>query len=266
MMLEMFPEYVNKANRRFSLMNDYDTDEKIVIFGDSYAHSGGEFLNPVREKQYFDKSWFGHLHHKTKKQIWNWGCGGTSLLYSKQNLFGYLNNEDYDKDDYIIFIATSHNRIPTFPNDSKYKSHWQSMLLGFFENRISKKDESYKMFIENKKVMEWFSYTLFTEDFINELRMLQVFLNSLPNKTLLLPAFKYNDANKFLDIKEFCLCDVTVNEKKHKWLFVDKENPAQMRFDTRKQHMSDTNNEILADMIINHYKGISSFKLEDFKK
>ena len=114
MKLEMFPEYVNKANRRFSLMNDYDTDEKIVIFGDSYAHSGGEFLNPVREKQYFDKSWFGHLHHKTKKQIWNWGCGGTSLLYSKQNLFNYIDSDNYNENDDINFTSLNSNRFTLF--------------------------------------------------------------------------------------------------------------------------------------------------------
>ena len=269
-MLEIFPRYVNKKDRIFTWLNDYDSEEKIAIFGDSYAYSENKpFKDKSVQNHFNNKSWFGHLHHKTKKQIWNWGCGGTSLLYSKQNLFGYLNSEDYDKDDYIIFIATSHYRVPTFPNDSKYKAHWQASILGFFEKRISEKEESYKIFIENKKVIEWLAYTLFTEDFINELRMLQVFLNSLPNKTLLLPGFNYNDANKFLDVKEFCLCDVSTKEKKYKTPFTNitnKEYPYQMSFDNRKQHMSDTNNEILANMIDNYFKGISSFNLEDFER
>ena len=86
-MLEMFPRYVNKKDRIFTWLNDYDSEEKIAIFGDSYAYSENKpFEDKNVENDFNNKSWFGHLHHKTKKQIWNWGCGGTSLLYSKQNV------------------------------------------------------------------------------------------------------------------------------------------------------------------------------------
>ena len=82
-----------------------------------------------------------------------------------------------------------------------------------------------------------------------------------------MPAFNYNDANKFLDVKEFCLCDVSTKEKKYKTpLFTNitnKEHPYQI--DNRKQHISDTNNEMLANTIDNYFKGISSFNLEDFE-
>ena len=115
-MLEMFPRYVNyiKTKRIFTWMNDYDSDEKIVVFGDSFAHSGGMFKNSQAEKSFNKKSWYGVLHHRTQKQIWNYGDGGTSLQYSKQNLFSYLNSEDYNEDDCIVFVTTSYNRVPIF--------------------------------------------------------------------------------------------------------------------------------------------------------
>ena len=266
-MLEMFPRYVNKKDRIFTWLNDYDSEEKIVIFGDSYAYSENKsFKDKNVEKHFNNKSWFGHLHHKTKKQIWNYGCGGTSLLYSKQQLFGYLNSEDYDENDYIIFVTTSHTRIPSFPNDIIYKPNYQASILGFLNNSIPKTHESYDVFNKNKKVFEWLSYTLSKEDFINELRLLQAFLGSLPNKTLLLPAFEYKDANNFLDVKNFVLSNVSEKENIHDTLFTTKTHPRRMGIDPRKQHMSDKNNEILANMIDNYFKGISSFNLEDFER
>lgn len=266
-MLEMFPRYVNKKDRIFTWLNDYDSEEKIVIFGDSYAYSENKsFKDKNFENHFNNKSWFGHLHHKTKKQIWNYGCGGTSLLYSKQQLFAYLNSEYYDENDYIIFITTSYTRIPSFPNDVTYKPNYQASILGFLDNSAPKTHESYDVFNKNKKVFEWLSYTLSKEDFINELRLLQAFLDSLPNKTLLLPAFNYPEADKFLDIKKFCLCDVSENEAIHDTLLLTKEHPRIMGVDPRKQHMSDTNNGILANMIDNYFKGISSFNLEDFER
>ena len=68
------------------------------------------------EIEHNNKSWYGVLHHRTQKQIWNHGNGGTSLQYSKQQLFSYLNSKYYKEDDYIIFVTTSYTRVPSFPS------------------------------------------------------------------------------------------------------------------------------------------------------
>lgn len=279
-MLEMFPRYINytKPKRIFTWMNDYDSDEKITIFGDSFAHSGDTFEDKEKETEYNNKSWYGVLHRSTQRQIWNWGNGGTSLQYSKQNLFSYLNSEDYNEADCIVFITTSFNRVPTFPiGDDRYKPHMQAQLLTFLTDNkgTSAKrgalgdgdTKSYDLFKQHKKQIEWLSYTLSKEDYINELRMLQVFLNSLPNKTLLIPAFNYPEADKFLDIKNFCLMDVSEREPLNESLYLNKEHPRIMGVDPRKQHMSDENNEIFAVKIANYFKNgdIKTFSLEGFE-
>jgi len=279
-MLEMFPRYINytKPKRLFTWMKDYDSDEKIAIFGDSFAHSGGTFKNKQAENHFNNKSWYGVLHHRTQKQIWNYGDGGTSLQYSKQNLFSYLNSEDYNEDDCIVFITTSYNRVPIFPiGDDRYEPHMQAQLLTFLtDNKVTwakrgalgdGDTKSYDLFKRHKKEFEWLSYTLSKEDYINELRMLQVFLNSLPNKTLLIPAFNYPEADKFLDIKNFCLMDVSEREPINESLYLNDVHPRIMGVDPRKQHMSDRNNEVLAVKIANYFKNgdIKTFSMEGFE-
>ena len=278
-MLEMFPRYVDRYKRPFTWMNEYDTKEKIVIFGDSYAYSHGyprAFPNKETEDNFNNRSWYGHLHHRTKKEIWNWGYGGTSLLYSKQNLFNYLDGEYYDENDDIIFVSTSYTRLPMFPNELKIEPNYQAQVVTHMMNGASpshhkhllKTDKSYNLYYSNKKAFEWYSYTLTKEDFINELRMLQVFLNSLPNKTLLLPAFNYPEADKFLDIKKFCLCEVSENEEIHETLFFNKEHPRTMGIDPRSQHMSEKNNKTLSMKIENYFrnKDINVFSMEGFER
>ena len=281
-MLEPFPRYVNysEPKRRFTWMNDYDSNEKIVIFGDSFASSDGDFEVKENEIEFNNNSWYGVLHHRTQKQIWNYGHGGTSLQYSKQQLFNYLNREDYNENDCIVFITSSYNRVPIFPiGDPKYKPNFQAQILSFLTDGkevMSKQRkgiladgnmESYHLFRKHKKEIEWLSATLSKEDFVNELRMLQVFLNSLPNKTLLIPAFNYPEADRFLDIKEFCLLDVSEREPINETLYLNKEHPRIMGIDPRKQHMSDRNNEILGIMIDNYFKNedVNIFSLEGFE-
>lgn len=278
-MLEMFPRYVDRYKRPFTWMNNYDTKEKIVIFGDSYAHSHGgigAFPDKKAEDDYNNKSWYGWLHHRTQKQIWNYGYGGTSLLYSKQNFFNYLDSDDYNKKDSIVFITTSYTRLPMFPNelqvDPKYQTDVFSYLYHNFKTEKHKhklkNQPSYKLYDSIKKELKWYSYTMTREDFINELRMLQVFLNSLPNKTLLLPAFKYPNADKFLDIKDFGLSDVSENEKIHEKLFKTTAHPRTMGVDPRYQHMSETNNKRLSVKIENYFKNKdpSIFSLRGFER
>ena len=280
MKLEMFPRYVDRYKRPFIWMNTYDTKEKIVIFGDSYAYShGGAGAFPTKEIEddYNNKSWYGCIHHHTKKEIWNWGYGGTSLLYSKQNLFNYIDSDNYNENDDIIFISTSYSRLPMFPNELKVEPSFQAQIFSYmglnppvspsYHKHLLKTDPAYKLYHSNKKELEWYSYTLTKEDFINELRVLQVFLNSLPNKTLLLPAFNYPEADKFLDIKKFCLCDVSINEKIHETLYTNKKHPLRMGIDPRMQHMSERNNKTLSRKIENYFKNgdVNVFSMKGFK-
>ena len=81
-MLEMFPRYVNyiKPKRIFTWMNDYDSDEKIVVFGTALLILEA-CSRTVRLKKVSIRKLDGVLHHRTQKQIWNYG---TSLQYSKQ--------------------------------------------------------------------------------------------------------------------------------------------------------------------------------------
>lgn len=295
-MSEIFPRFTDTTNRRFTWMNNYDTDKKIVIFGDSYAHSGGAFVDKDKQEEWMKASWYGVLHHRTQRQIWNYGEGGTSLQYSKQNLFRYL-DKHYDPSDWIIFISTSYTRIPQFPDWLNAEPRYQALILPYLiemadkrkfkekfltkhENRI-KNSIPYQMFYPNRKAMEWVSHTLVREDFINELRMLQVFLNSLTDKTLLMPAFRYEGMDEVLDMKEFSLTKISESEPIHDTLFSSKEHPRTMDidprdpkkqpqfegWDPRKQHMSNRNNEVLGVKIDNYFKNgdMKTFSLNGFE-
>ena len=103
---------------------------KVVIFGDSYANS-----EPV------DWSWSNAL--KDHYVVANYAYAGSSDVYSRIQLFDYLQSNKYSKDDVILFFATSlwrMNLLNVFKNittQSTYMSHAYIELGKFTKNAES---------------------------------------------------------------------------------------------------------------------------------
>jgi len=97
---------------------------KIVIFGDSYANS-----EPV------DWSWSNKL--KTYYDVVNFAQAGSSDVYSRIQLFDYLQSNEYSEDDVILFFATSlwrMNLLTVFEKvheQSTYMTHAANILGKF---------------------------------------------------------------------------------------------------------------------------------------
>jgi len=260
-MKDYFPKFVDRRKRESFELNKYAEDKKIVIFGDSYAKSHD---GPIDD---LGKNWYAILHDRTKRRVITHGQGGTSLLYSKQELFKYLNSETYNEDDWIIFISTSYSRIPFVHIDDGWKPYQQSQIFSYLSD-VKIDDIDYSIIEDNKDALEWVARGITQEDFINDVSMLQAFLNSLPNKTVLIPAFRYYAMEKFLDIKDFSLVEVSEQETIHESLFHDGKEKLFIKTDPRYNHMSNRNNEVLAVKIQNYFNNgdISTFTLKGFSR
>jgi len=253
-MYNYFPKYVDRTDRDTFHVNMSEFDNKIVIFGDSYAkpHEGSE--------EDLNKNWYSILSYRTKRQVVLYSQAGTSLLYSKQELFNYLNSELYNENDWIIFITTSFTRIPFVHIEDGWKYHQQSQILSYILKE-NLRDEDYHIIKKNENTLKWLSRGISQEDFINDMRIMSTFLKSLPNKTLLIPGFYYQGIEKFLDIKDFYLNGVSQYENIH-------EHILSLNRDMRYNHMSDGNNKVLATKITNYFKNgdTNVFSMEGFKR
>ena len=165
---------------------------RIIFFGDSY----------VQPKE--DLNWTRMVCNKLNRQSWNYGRGGTSLLFSINNFFRYIEN-DYREDDYIIFVTTSYTRFPkVHPNIDAGIS---AALLEFsMSNNTSSEG---KLYYENQLDLVAWLATVYCnqEDFRHQCLMLDNYLSNMRNKTIIIPAF---DVQHWSKSKNFCLYNVTM--------------------------------------------------------
>ena len=92
---------------------------RLVIFGDSFFQysTGTDHKIPNQ-----GLSWTGLLAKNLNKSILSYANAGTSLNYSVQMLFYYMETE-YDENDTIIFGVTSNTRVPNLLDDSHLGWH-----------------------------------------------------------------------------------------------------------------------------------------------
>jgi hypothetical protein len=80
---------------------------KLICFGDSFIDGGVNGFDDGSPR------WFDILAEKLGvEETKNFGKWGSNFNYQLVNLYRYLNSEDYDKTDYIIFTIPDSYRMP----------------------------------------------------------------------------------------------------------------------------------------------------------
>jgi hypothetical protein len=245
---DLFPDKVE--NTFFKRLEEHTNREhRVVFFGDSFVESYDD-----------DRNWTRIVSDSFElpRQHINYGAGGSSLLFSINNFFNYIEN-DYNEEDYIVFITTSHYRLPKV--HSNVNPRFSSMLLDWVENRFLNKSEKYtqdRMFVATNEyysshiqVVNYAATVLCNaEDHRHQLKLMQNYLNNLPNKTLFLNAFptpKFEIEDEF----EFTLLEVA----------------GITNFKEIINHMSQEHNEILAKQVLRYFDNndIFVFDMVEYK-
>lgn len=220
---------------------------KLVLFGDS-------FVSIHLDEEY---SWPFLLAHKLNMStdaILNFGKPGTGLDWSICQFLKYLNSDDYNENDIIIFVVTHYARPPIIENEN------QSMSAGFnaYYNKIKQGIPSnVKEYYEKYDAFYRTWFDLQTDDMKYKDRwLLALALKQLPNFTVLMSGFDDivlpSQANHILlqDSKNFLKIDsnfmsISRNEMMNKKL-VMRDFYNYFGYEPRTCHLSNSNNEIMA--------------------
>jgi hypothetical protein len=223
-------EYVNNLSSK---------NGRIVVFGDSFA-------------EYHHNGWVGQLVNQMNIKILSYACPGSSLNYSVQNFFNYLNT-DYDKNDFIIFLFTGWGRVPF--SLKGYSGKVQCGIIDFKNNLIDEYREEapdvYDYYVKNKTFWnQCIENNIYSIDDYNNLRELMVsYLNSLPNKV-----FYFSSFLPFKNINDMCMFDICMLENRQ-------------NFDGAN-HISFENGDIFANLVYGYFMGdktMSDFNIKMFK-
>lgn len=246
--------------------------KKLVIFGDSYADKvrGGPTLDKIF-------AWYDHLAEKLNLTVLHYGRNASSIEFSMNKLYEYINSSEYSEQDIIIFVSTSLSRSPIIHNDvpDATAGKWVSYLNG----SLSKDDQHYAHFRMNhnfyKQLFEWFNHNLAHQQRTN----ISCLLKILPNTAIIISAFQ-NDVDHALraDRKYLLANDdnfILINTNLHR-ITVDELSGSNKQFfdfhkffggECRHSHLSKSNNIILADQLYqclvhktNKYFDASKFK------
>jgi len=230
----VFPDSV--TNEVFNPVIEYtDKQNRIMFFGDSFVEVGAEH------------NWTRELCKIYDRQSWNYGRGGSSLLFSINNFFRYIEN-DYKPTDIIVFVTTSHTRFP------KVHSTVDPGISAAFMNHVIKnwpdQREDIYYYEWQPDLIAWLASVYCNqEDFRHQCIMIDNYLKHLPNKTVLLPAFGLKDWVK--QGKDFCLFDVAE--------LTEYKGPI--------NHMTEIQNITLANQVHEYFKtdDYSKFNLKAYK-
>lgn len=222
---------------------------KLVLFGDS-------FVSIHLDETYSWPFLLAHNLNISTDNILNFGKPGTGLDWSICQFLRYLNSDDYNENDIVIFVVTNHGRPPIMENEN------QSMSAGFnayynntqgIPNNVKKYYENYDLFYRT-----WFD--LQTDDMKYKDRwLLALALKQLPNFTILMSGFKdivlssqanhilLQDSDNFLKI-ESDLISISKNEMMNKKLGL-RDFYNYFTYEPRTCHLSNSNNKVLADQL-----------------
>lgn len=229
-----FPKYLELSDRKCTALH-LNRPNRLIIFGDSFAETRLE--GEIGTADMWKDSWTLHLASMLNASILNWALSGSSLNYSMQNLFFYLKHH-YNDTDIIVFVTTSYGRLPATEEhmSPKIQANFKNYLAGDHEHI---EPEVLKHFHKMKDTYSFLTeYLCVREDFINQVKMLDAYLNTLPNKTVLIPGFN--------EISEKSLYNLSMSEPNlgHHVLK-----------DKRCNHFNKENNKHLAKQIHWHLQG-----------
>lgn len=222
-MSNIFPGHVK--NLKTKHVEEYtDRERRIIFFGDSF----------VEPKEYYN--WTRSLSDKLERQHINYGRGGSSLHFSINCFFKYIET-DYREDDYIVFVSTSYTRFPkvhphTDPGIAAAMLNYLQDQQTFF--KLSEASEAKKYYDQHKETVKYMS-TIFCnqEDFRHQLMLITSYLNNMKNTTVYIPGFH---VAYFVSEEEFNLVNVA---EKNGWKGLI-------------NHLTEKQNETLAKQVVKY--------------
>lgn len=247
----MFPTKLDYSDRDIKKYYTERSQGRLVVFGDSFAETSTR--NDPEET-----CWIFVLAKMLNYSILNYARGGTSLNYSVQMFFEYLETE-HNYDDYIVFVTTSYSRLPAVPKGIDYG--YMSSLVNYYNDEFKFKREykdRQKFYTNNLQAMNYMAENICTlQDFKNQIILLYSYLNSMENKTAMIPAFEHRQSVSYLvGIKDFSLDKISENENIYR-------NSTMV--DDRVCHMSTENNNVLASVVYRFFE-TGNYKLFNFKR
>lgn len=222
----------------------------LILFGDS-------FVSPWHEGDH--KTWFELLAEDLGTTYKTYGVHGSSFEYSTLKFFEYLNSEEYNPEDYIVFVLTSNVRSPVIAKD--FVPRWAALTYAkvFYDqqdkayqkrlDKITEPDEHFNRFKTFYK--DWF--LLQNNDLILAQRyMLLSTLHSLPNKTVSISGWNIETpvASKFDNHINCLLWEASDNEivGGSIWDFITQHGR-----DFRMNHFEEKNHLVLKDAVYSYF-------------
>jgi phage FluMu protein Com len=229
--MNVFQSYIELEDRH-CVTAHLNRPNRLVVFGDSFSQT---YLDD--EMSTWNHGWTYHLASMLNASILNWSLSGTSLYYSIQNFFYYLKHfrQEYD---IIIFVTTSYGRLPTTPDGVSPRI--QAMFKNYITGDTSQIGADIKEHFDkmNDTYMFIAEHMCAREDFINQIKMLEAYMNTLQNQTVLI--------NGFNEYGKRCLYDLSAEEE---------FNSHHEMKDPRCNHLNEENNKKLAKQIHWHLQG-----------
>ena len=249
--------------------------KKLVVFGDSFAnYSKGPASGDIT------CSWASDLAERLGIPLLMYGIAGSSLSYSLHMFFEYYVSEDFDPEDYIIFLTSE----PVSRSYTKTMTHPSlGVAPGALNNPYYTKAEQ-RWIKNNIKSLVWYQMSCANQglnfDLVQVFSTLKVWSETnLTNKLLVIRVFGiYFDqqidelnnivkpTSNFFPIltKEDSLFKISIDEFASEELFyecIDRNDP-------RMNHLSKGNREIMVRLVGEIFKtnSIDGFRSSHFIK
>jgi hypothetical protein len=234
---------INYEKRQIHRTDNNKKGRRLVVFGDSFfQHSTGKIHNIPNQ----GLSWTGLLADHLNMSLLNYANSGTSLNYSVQMLFHYMETE-YDENDTIIFGVTNGARATNLLDDESQGWHstaWKFIDPDFELSSITKEQSKY--FKKDKEFWQtYLTRCMYADDVKNQFSLVQTYLNTMKNDVLVLHSF-----SDLFDGDEFNLMQI-----------VRREN---LKYFEKLNHMSDTNKKLLARQAMKYFMYIGQNKRSPF--
>lgn len=250
----VFPIKLDYSDRDIKKYYTERSQGRLVVFGDSFAETS-------TRKDLNETCWVFVLAKMLNYSILNYARGGTSLNYSIQMFFEYMETE-YMSNDYIVFVTTSYSRLPALPKGVDYG--YMSSLANYYNDEFKfKRDfkDRQKFYTNNLQAMNYMAENICTlQDFKNQIMLLYSYLNTMKNKTVMIPAFEHRlSISKLVNKEDFSLDKVSEGEN------IDRSSTM---VDDRVCHMNTENNKVLANVIYRFFEtgNHKLFNLKRFNK
>ena len=227
-------------------MQKITSNKKIAIFGDSYAESVGSIpaIGWVKKLESMDKTW----------QIKNFAKIGSSLWWSYKKFC-----KNFNAYDVVVFVVTQHGRLSI--DDCHVCTLFNLYNDPFRSPELKTLQKQYPGIIESLK-----HYFLVVQDEQQELFLHNQLVQDIKSKCkekdkqlIIIPGF--DSSLHHQSIFKTSLYDVTLNEievatGKKKFVY---------ETGFRANHLSEKNNQILANIVYNIIKGTcTNVDLDDF--